>query len=204
MEMHFYLTVAFIWLFAAMTPGLNFFITIQMAMSGSYRESLCTVLGIVTGTFVWAVLGYEGLTIAFKVVPNLYYLLKIMGGLYLSYLGIRLLISHRKHGVDITKVSKITLKACFIKGLLTNVLNPKTALFIASLFAAAIPPNHSLQTGIISVLIMCSISMCWYMLVATLFSGVKVKHFYEVYKGVIEKVAGGMFVFFGLRLALTK
>ncbi len=204
MEMHFYFTVAFIWLFAAMTPGLNFFITIQMAMSGSYKESFCTVLGIVTGTFIWAVLGYEGLTIAFKVVPNLYYLFKIISGLYLSYLGIKLLISNKKHCFDNTRIPEITLKACFLKGLFTNVLNPKTALFIASLFAAAIPPNHSLQTGTLSVLIMCSISMCWYMLVATLFSGVKVKHFYEVYRGIVEKVAGGMFVFFGLRLALSK
>ncbi|MFM2483318.1 LysE family translocator [Celerinatantimonas sp. YJH-8] len=178
--------------------------TIQMAMAGSYKASICTVLGIVTGTCIWASLGYAGVTFVFQWVSVLYEALKILGGLYLCYLGIKLFFSQKKQAISVPQVAQISLPGCFLKGLLTNLLNPKTAIFITSLFAAAIPIHHSWSVGLVSVVLMCAISLSWYVLVATLFSGQSIKSYYELYRGVVEKIAGGLFVLLGLKLAFTK
>ena len=69
--------VSFIWAIAAITPGPNFFLTIHTAVGECRRLSFFTVFGIVTGTLVWAISGYFGVTILFKIIPILYYSLKI-------------------------------------------------------------------------------------------------------------------------------
>ena len=204
METNFYLTVAIIWAIAAVTPGPNFFITIQTAIGESYKKSVFTISGIVAGTFIWAISGYFGVTIIFKTVPLFYYCLKIIGGLYLIYLGANLLFRKKKAHFSCQNSNSLSSFHCFRQGALTNLLNPKTAAFMTSLFAAAIPPNHTLETGILSVALICFISALWYSLVATLFSKRIVRGVYENYKIVIERLAGVIFIFFGLKLAFSK
>jgi len=75
---------------------------------------------------------------------------------------------------------------------------------MTSLFAATIPQNASLNIGVLSVIIICLISAIWYSLVATLFSYDAAKKIYERKKQTIEKIAGVIFVSFGLKLAMTK
>ncbi len=204
MGTNFYLTVALIWAVAAITPGPNFFITAQTAMSESLRKSLFTVLGIVYGTLVWAISGYLGVVVIFKTVPVVYICLKLVGGLYLIYLGILLLFqkNKKKNLYEVNRSKSAT--SCFCQGALTNMLNPKTAAFMTSLYAVALPPDHSFGAGGVSVILICSISAIWYSLVATLFSKKAVRRGYDNYKMSIERFAGGLFVFFGLKLAISK
>lgn len=126
-------TVALIWTIAAVTPGPNFFITVHTAVGETRRLAFCTVFGIVAGTLVWAISAYLGVTILFKTVPMLYYSLKMIGGMYLIYIGFMLLV--RKGIKDEVRRDKQSLSAmnCFRLGLLTNLLNPKTAAFMTSL-----------------------------------------------------------------------
>ena len=154
-------------------------------------------MGIVFGTFIWAASGYFGLTIIFKTLPFFYYSLKIAGGLYLIYLGVKYMFSNKRHSVEKKYIKHSSARDHFLNGAFTNLLNPKTAAFITSLFAAAIPPNHSYQTGLLSIALICSISALWYSLVAIIFSREKVRKSYVNYKKYIEKIAGGIFVFFG-------
>ncbi len=85
------LTVFLIWTIAVVTPGPNFFITVHTAIGETHHLSFYTIFGIVTGTFIWAILGYLGISIIFKAVPILYVVIKIIGGLYLRYIGMSLL-----------------------------------------------------------------------------------------------------------------
>jgi threonine/homoserine/homoserine lactone efflux protein len=198
------LTVSLIWAVAAITPGPNFFLTVHTAVGKTRRLSFFTILGIVSGTLVWAISGYLGVSIIFKVVPVVYYSLKIIGGLYLIYIGISLLLFNK--GNDFPRENNKALSAsnCFRLGLFTNLLNPKTAAFITSLFAATTPPNASVKFGIISAVLICSISASWYSFVATVFSFNWAKRAYTNYKRGIERVAGGIFILFGVKLAVSK
>ncbi len=198
------LTVFLIWAIAVITPGPNFFITVHTAVGKNRRLSFFTVFGIVAGTFVWAISAYLGVTIIFKAVPILYGSLKIAGGLYLIYIGMMLLI--RKKGNPISRQNNKSLSTsnCFRLGLFTNLLNPKTAAFMTSLFAAAIPPDASVKLGILCIVLICSISALWYSLVAAVFSFKLVKSAYVNYERCIERVAGGIFILFGMKLVRSK
>lgn len=197
-------TVFLIWAIAAITPGPNFFITVHTAVGETRRLSFFTVLGIVSGTLVWAISGYLGVTVVFKLAPILYYSLKLIGGMYLIYMGIALLLRKKKNHISSQTNKSHSAFSCFRLGLFTNLLNPKTAAFITSLFAATIPVNASPKLGILCIILICSISALWYSLVATIFSFDLAKRAYEKYQKYIERVAGGIFIIFGIKLATSK
>ena len=197
------IAVSVIWALAALTPGPNFFITVHTAVGTSRRLSLFTVLGIVAGTLVWSMSGYLGISMLFKTVPMLYFSLKIIGGLYLAYVGLNLIFKRKKEprrGVERYN----SASSCFRLGLLTNLLNPKTAAFMTSLFAATIPANASIELGVLSVLLICCISASWYSLVSVVFSYTIAKKIYEKQKKKIEQIAGAIFIGFGLKLAISR
>ena len=161
------IAVAAIWGMAAVTPGPNFFITVHTAVDSNRRSSLLTVLGIVFGTMIWSVSGFWGISILFKTVPFLYYTVKLFGGFYLIFVGLCLIFKknhqHMKRSIRCASAGNY-----FRLGLLTNLLNPKTAVFMTGLFAAAIPPSTTIKSGAACIVVICLISASWYSMVATM------------------------------------
>lgn len=202
MDLSVLVAVSVIWGVAVMTPGPNFFITVHTAIGTTRRLSLFTVLGIVVGTLVWSISGYFGISILFKSAPMLYYSLKIIGGLYLVYVGFNLIFKRNIQSKS-TVGKHHSAMSCFRLGLLTNLLNPKTAAFMTSLFAATIPPNSTIELGVVCVIVICSISATWYSLVAAIFSYDIAKKIYEKQKRKIEKIAGAIFVGFGVNISIS-
>ena len=203
MEVNVLIAVAVIWGVAVITPGPNFFITVHTAIGLKCRQSLYTVLGIVIGTSVWSMSGFLGISVLYKTAPFFYYALKVFGGLYLIYVGLNLILTKKVEHKTENKRHR-SVMGCFSLGLLTNLLNPKTAIFMTSLFAATIPASATLSDGFLCVFIICSISAIWYSLVASFFSHELVKKVYEKQKDIIEKLAGAIFMGFGIKLLLTK
>lgn len=203
LDLNVLIAVSVIWAVAAITPGPNFFITVHTAVGTNRKLSMFTVMGIVAGTLVWSLSGYLGISLLFKTVPMLYFFLKIIGGLYLMYVGINLIFK-RKIEPKSSAGKYSSAVSCFRLGLLTNLLNPKTAAFMTSLFAATIPANASIELGVLSVLLICTISALWYSLVSVIFSYNAAKVIYEKQKQKIEKIAGTIFIGFGLKLAISE
>jgi len=198
------ITVFLIWSIAAITPGPNFFITVHTAVSKTRRLSVFTVLGIVTGTLLWSISGFFGIALIFRSMPMLYYFIKTVGGMYLVYLGVGLLFRKEENRMDRERPTHYSAAHCFELGLFTNLLNPKTAVFITSLFAATIPPDSPLTLGMLCITIICLISAAWYLLVATVFSSNTAKRAFIKNKRNIERFAGGIFILFGLKLFASK
>jgi len=144
-----------------------------------------------------------GITILLKTAPVLYFSLKILGGLYLVYVGFNLMFKRNTQSKSDRRKDHSPI-SCFRLGLLTNLLNPKTAAFMTSLFAATIPPGSTLELGAACVALICSISALWYSVVAVVFSYETAKKTYETQKRKIEKVAGAIFVVFGIKLAISR
>ena len=207
MELSFILMgIAVVWGAAVITPGPNFFITVQTAIGRSRHSALFVVLGTCTGTMIWALSGFLGITLLFRTVPWIYLLLKLLGGAYLVYLGIRLLCSPSKHQPEenISVLVKHDRWKSFRLGLLTNLSNPKTAAFMATLFAAIMPSHVSLSVGIASVALMFLISISWYTLVALIFSLRQFRNVYFNTRSWIERVSGVIFIGFGAKLATSE
>jgi len=198
------LMVAAIWTVAAITPGPNFLMTLRISATQSRATGLMAVAGIGVGTTVWGCAGFFGIHALFITAPWLYLGFKIVGGIYVIFLGSRLLIRSRNASASARAESPTHLSniAAFRLGLMTNLANPKSALFMASVFATAMPAGPSLVLGALAIALMSTISITWYVFVTSLFTLPWVSRAFERARHGIDRVAGTLFIVFGVRLVL--
>ncbi|MEM1131036.1 MAG: LysE family transporter [Pseudomonadota bacterium] len=204
--MTFLLSVAAIWTVAAVTPGPNFFLVLKTSALQGRRAALVTTFGICCGTLAWGVAGWLGISAAFEAAPVLYVLLKTAGAIYLLWLGLTALwaVWRREEPLQPAAAPDTGPRnSTFLKGLFTNLANPKTAIFVSSLFAATLPPDLGWQAGAGAVLIMVTISLSWYSAVALFFASGRVAATLRAGRRALNAVAGTVFVVFGARLAVS-
>jgi len=201
------ITVGMIWVVAAMTPGPNFLLTARVAAVRSRVAGLMVVLGIAIATAIWGCAGLLGIHALFIAAPWFYWAFKLAGGAYLLYLGLRLLLvrARRQDGVPRgSGAQPLAPLAAFRLGLATSLANPKSALSVTSIFAAALPASPSPLLGGLAVALMVAISTLWYALVVWLLTLGAVSAAFARLRHWIDRVAGALFVMFGLRLALDR
>ncbi|QND53195.1 LysE family transporter [Phyllobacterium sp. 628] len=202
----FLLTVAAIWTIAALTPGPNFFMVVRCTLTGSRKIAVSAVAGTLTGTLCWGLAGWLGVGSLFMAAPIAYMALKIAGGVYLLWLGLRLLWQVRRPRDEMAvpaSKGRLTPMGAWRLGLATNLANPKSALFVASLFAATMAPGTLWTHGAAAVVVMVLISTIWYGGLVFALSHPSVAGAYKRARRTIDAFAGAIFVGFGLKLALS-
>jgi threonine efflux protein len=120
---------------AIAAPGPNLVAAASTALGNGRAIGFYTAVGIATGSFLWSLASGFGLSVVFALYPPLLLVLKIGGGLYLLYLGVRgLLAAWRNVPGAIRPDGRALLPAAaFRRGLTVCLLNPKSALFWASI-----------------------------------------------------------------------
>ena len=199
------LTVASVWLVAAVSPGPNFLLTAQIAAAQSRARGLAAVGGIALATAIWGICGLTGVQALFLAAPWSYLVLKVGGAGYLVIMGVRLIVNAQRGAAPRATASALPTPArAFATGLVTSLANPRSALSVASLFAAALPPDPSPSMGAATVVTMVAISVTWYSGVVYLFASGAVADAYARARAWIDRVAGGLLVLFGVRLAMER
>lgn len=189
-----------LWLAGVIAPGPNFFAVMHVAVNHGRRAALYAALGIATGTIFWACAGLFGLKIVFNLFPWAWVLVKVLGAAYLIYTGVAMWrTSPAKH-----IVLHSSLSGAFRVGLLANLANPKTAAFAASLFAVAIPEKSGLWINLMAFGLIVGTSWLWYSLCAIFASHNKVILGYQRYRLALTRIAGTLFIVFGIKLAFAK
>ena len=206
-------SVALIWTVAVLTPGPNSVLLAHTAMSQGRGIAARLIGGLLVAMVVWVLFGMFGLTALVTAVPFVLIGLKLVGGAYLMFLGLRLLwISRRapRHHATIQSPDQVGAYASagplarpFRIGFITNISNPKTAAFIASVFLAAMPPEPDLWLGVGAMAIVIGLSAAWYAIMLVVFSHRRIAHGYHRFRVWIDRLAGTVFVVFGARLATT-
>jgi threonine/homoserine/homoserine lactone efflux protein len=141
----------------AATPGPGMLYVLSRTLAGGKREGISSSLGTFIGGGVHVVAAAAGLSIILATSALAFSVVKFAGATYLIYLGIRMLLT-AKAGSDPEVLSTQNRKGSpFLQGVVTEVLNPKTALFFLS-FIPQFVPRHSthafggfLVLGLISV-----------------------------------------------------
>jgi threonine/homoserine/homoserine lactone efflux protein len=110
------------------TPGPDMLYIIARSAGQGRAAGVVSALGIAAGCAVHTLLVACGLAGLLLTVPVAYDVIKYSGAAYLIYLGVRTLTSCRKLKVD-AQPYRSSLRSVFFQGMLTNVLNPKVALF---------------------------------------------------------------------------
>jgi threonine/homoserine/homoserine lactone efflux protein len=195
--------IAAIWFAATLTPGPGFLVTTRTAVMHGRAAARRTILGLGVGTAAWGLAGFFGIHALFQAAPFLYAALKLLGGCYLIFLGVRLLRSPAAHDANGGGgVPTIGAASAFRLGLVTNLANPKAALFTTSLFAATLPPDPPAWLGVGAAAIMTAICLGWYGLVAQALTAGPVAALWRRARQWIDRAAGVAFVGFGVGLAL--
>lgn len=199
----FLLSVAAIWAVAAITPGPNFFIVVRTALEGSTRAAVAVIAGVILGTVCWGLAGWLGISALFSAAPFAYLFLKIAGGAYLLWLGAKLLWKTYSKSATLGEPvvrPAMSSRQAFYSGLITNLANPKSAVFVASLFAATLPADHSWVHGALAVVTMVLVSSLWYTFVLTVLRNPTVSGAYARGRRRIDAMAGLIFMGFGVKL----
>ncbi|MEB3768059.1 threonine export protein RhtC [Acinetobacter sp. MD2] len=198
------LTLVFIHFCALITPGPDFFLVSQTAISRSRRQAVLVVIGITVAVMTWATLALLGLNIIFEKMVWLKQVLLVVGGLYLCWLGLQMLRSAFAKKTEATEVVVLELPQSdmkfFLKGLLTNLSNPKAVIYFGSVFSLflanpALDHLHWLLFIIISVE-----TLLWFLFVVFIFSLPSFKMAYQNAAKWIDGISGGIFTTFGLYL----
>ncbi|MGK9054686.1 LysE family transporter [Neorhizobium sp. CSC1952] len=204
--MTFLLSVATIWAVACITPGPNTLLVMRYALTAPRRVAIVAACGTITGTCLWGLAGWLGINVLFQAAPFAYLALKIVGGLYLVWLGCRIFLDVRKsrQAADLgTQKADVPLPTAYRMGLATNLANPKSALFVASLFAATMPAGTPFLYGLVAVAVMITVSTVYYTCLIGLITHRRVAAAYLKAKRKIDLGVGLVFVGFGTRLLLS-
>ena len=197
-----FLTIAVLHWVVLVTPGVNFVLILQLAAGSPRSVSLAAVAGSTPVTFLWALRAILGMGAAFSAHPALRQAFQIAGGAYLCYVAWKL---WRSPAAVATEVKAVTTSraAAFRMGFITNVFNPKTALFFGSVFATALPPSPgpAVLTG--AVLLCWFNAVVWHVFLALAFSHGRVQSAYQRGRTVFSRGAAGLVGAFGLRLLVT-
>lgn len=187
----------------AASPGPSFVVVARTAVSSSRVDAVCAALGMGVGGMFFAVASLLGLHGVLLTVPSLYWVLKIVGGLYLVYLGVRIWLGANKPLFDQVIEPKSARKSAsrsYWLGLTTQLSNPKTAIVYSSVFAAFLPASPPLSFNLAVAATVFSIEVGWYVFVAVALSATGPRVAYLRYKAWIDRAAGGVMVALGLKL----
>ena len=112
----------------AITPGPGVFATISRAMASGFTNASFVVLGIVIGDIIFLLLAIFGLSTIAIYLGDLFVFVKYLGGLYLLYLGYKILTS-KQSDTNIKAKEELSWKKNFSTGLIITLSNPKVILF---------------------------------------------------------------------------
>ncbi|MBC0855798.1 threonine export protein RhtC [Pantoea stewartii] len=201
-------TIALVHLVALMSPGPDFFFVSQTAASRSRKEAMLGVLGITLAVMIWAAVALMGLHLILQKMAWLHQIIMVGGGLYLLWMGWQLIRSARqRHKQPVQQEPVIDLPKkgmSFIKGLLTNLSNPKAVIYFGSVFSLFIGNDvGGLERWGLFVLISVE-TFAWFSLVAAIFALPWMRDKYQRAAKWVDGMAGVLFAGFGIHLILSR
>lgn len=194
-------TIALLHWVVLVTPGANVLVVSQLAAGGQRRSALYASFGVTTVAVTWALLAILGVNAVFAAMPGLRFALQVAGGVYLCYVAWRLWRSGASANGQAAEM--LAPYAAFRLGFLTNIMNPKSALFFGSVFATALPqdPSASLLAWAVGLVFLNSLG--WHIFLALAFSHPRVQAGYARQRQRLNRVAGAIVGALGLRLLVT-
>lgn len=124
----------------AATPGPGVFGSMAKAAAEGFKMSLFFIGGLVLGDSILLALALLGLSAIAKLMGGMFLVIKIAGGLYLTYLGVRMFRSTSISGQTQTEKKENKWQTC-LSGILLSLGNPKPILFYASVLPTIINFN---------------------------------------------------------------
>jgi RhtB (resistance to homoserine/threonine) family protein len=195
-----------------LTPGADTMLVMRSVFARGQRAGLSTSLGICSGLFFHATLSALGLSLILVRSATAFEIVKLIGAVYLVYLGSQSLWKALRNGPRKVPANEGNVKKqkkewwqSFIEGLLTNVFNPKVAIFYLAFLPQFISPGDPvLAKSLLLAGIHFVLGIVWLSLV-TMFLG-RLRGFLTRpgVQRTLEVTTGAILIAFGARLALER
>lgn len=122
-------------------PGLDMGVSLACALSGGRRAGFAAIAGIVTGGIGHVALGLLGVSVVLRMFPAAFDALLLVGAAYVAWVGFAVLRS--RPGAPAAAGSGATsVRGAFVRGLLTNALNPKAYLYTLAILPEFVRPAY--------------------------------------------------------------
>jgi threonine/homoserine/homoserine lactone efflux protein len=187
------------------TPGPDMFYVIARSVGQGRTAGIASALGIGAGCFVHIFAVTFGLASLMMAVPVAYEIIKLAGAAYLIYLGVRVLTSRQTQAAN-QPIKAASLQSIFLQGAITNVLNPKVALFFLAFLPQFVNRAGSFAAQIIFLGILFTTSGTIVNVIVALaasFTGAQFKTRIGD-SSAFRWLTGSIFIGLGLRLALLE
>lgn len=209
------LLITSIHLLAAASPGPDFILVSQQTLTNGKKAGLLCSIGIALGLSIHIIYSALGLAAIIASSETALWIIKLVGGCYLLYLGFQGLkakasnnIANDSGTVTNEKRPIITTKHSALKtigiGFLCNALNPKAPIYFVALFTIVLSPNIPLTHIIIYGLWMMMIQLLWFSCVALLLSRPRINQAFQRLGHWLDRILGGAMIIMGIKVITTK
>ncbi|CAL9578035.1 Threonine efflux protein [Streptomyces sp. enrichment culture] len=188
-----------------MVPGPDMAVVTKRAIASGRRDGLRTVGGIAAGLLTWGVLTVVGLAAVLAASATAYTIVKLAGALYLGFLGIQALLQSRRGRSAAPGDIPPPAGNPWRTGLISNVFNPKIAVFYTGLLPTLTPSGFSPHVGMtLLVLIHAALTLVWlgsYVLVLA-----RARAFFEkpAVRRAMDRITGVVLIGFGVKVAVSR
>jgi threonine/homoserine/homoserine lactone efflux protein len=188
-----------------LTPGPDMALVTRNTVTAGRRAGFATSLGVCTGVLVHGCAAALGLSALVRASTTVYSVLKIAGAAYLVYLGVQALWHSRNARAEAVLPGSATLTGSpFRQGLISNVLNPKLAVFFVTVLPQFIDADSVAARPLLLATVyagLCAVWLCGLTLAMS--------HMREALRSprvvqTVERITGAVLVAVGLRLAFGR
>lgn len=187
-----------------LTPGPDTFYILGRSMAQGRGAGIASAIGISTGSLIHTFAAASGLSALVVAFASAFLAIKLAGAVYLVYLGTRMMFSRPSAAGIPAAFSSSGFWAVYRQGLFTNVLNPKVALFFLAFMPQFIAADSATKFAAFLTLGLCFITTgtLWGLCLAW-FSAILGDRLRgsTTFAEVLNRTAGALFIFLGVRLA---
>ncbi len=193
-----------------LTPGLDTALVLRTAAVEGARRAMFAGIGICCGCLLWAAVASVGLGALLAASQMGYRILQIAGAGYLIYLGVKLLIRRGQPGIDTSGDTEsaehnVSAPRWFLRGLLTNLLNPKVGVFYVTFLPQFIPSGVNVVSfSLLLALIHAVEGILWFAALTMATRPLSRWLKKPATAKVLDRVTGAVLVGFGVDLLLRK
>jgi threonine/homoserine/homoserine lactone efflux protein len=186
------------------TPGQDTALTVRNTLAAGRRSGIATAGGVATGQAIWTIAASAGVVALLSASEPVFTAIRLAGAAYLVYLGLHSLahaVCHRGHGIAVRGSAPISTATAFRQGALSNLGNPKMAVFFASLLPQFAPEGSASFAALLALgFLFCAMTLTWLALYAVAVA--RLRHLLRgSLRRALDAVTGIVLVALGLRLA---
>jgi RhtB (resistance to homoserine/threonine) family protein len=190
-----------------LTPGPDTVYILGRSIAQGREAGIASALGICVGSIFHSCAAALGLSAILATSAVAFAAIKLLGGAYLIFLGIKMLLDRRRQLSLPSNFRRRTTIAAFRQGVFTNMLNPKVALFFLAFLPQFIDPASNMKVFAFLMLGLTFVTTgtIWCLILAWFASAFSERlRTNETIGQWLNRAAGALFVFLGLRLATAK